>query len=48
MSYAFLSRAVRKADITNTLLISKKNHKYICKILGRETLKDEFSIFKSL
>lgn len=46
MSYAFLSRAVIKADITHTLLISNKNHKYICKILRRETLKMNFPSLK--
>lgn len=47
MYYAFLPRVVIKVGIINILLISK-NCKYIYKILRRETLKDEFSIFKNL
>lgn len=46
MSRAFLSRAVIKVDIITTLLISKKNHKYICKILERKLWKMHFPSLK--
>lgn len=48
MYNAFLPRVVIKVGIINTLLISKKNCDYIYKILRRETLKEEFSIFKNV
>ena len=47
MSFAFLSRAAIKADIINTLLISKKKHKYICKILERKLWKMHFPSLKA-